>query len=351
MAQVGEDKGTQPDPPFQWEALLASAQQFSHACLHNYSVQDAAFFYLHAGASVELAVKAALCRASPVLLVEGGSRFRDHALIRLVGFQPAVETQTSKSVPVARQIFTVGFDAAIKRFQLLYGTESLGVTQSALDELKAARDVTAHGGAVNEVTGETLLRVLVTLCRVHGALAPRFDLSPEQFWGDLYTLVQRSMREDEDAHRQQMDALVAAAQRRFQHEYGDVDDDTVSAVIMQASDRVQWMHGHDRRTCPVCGAQGLSKVRALKRTVVERRRPRVQRGWTAVDFRCSVCKLWLPTEELVHLTPGLDAWEAAIDDWELGFWAEDADELDADDREFFGIDDVEPAPDGDLGLD
>lgn len=345
MMNIGE--GEPLDPPFRWGALLASAQQFAHACLENYSVQDAAFFYLHAGASVELAVKAALCRASPVLLVEGGARFKDQSLIRLVGYQPAVETQATKRGVDSRQIFTVGFDAAIKRYQLLYGIESLGVTQAALDELKAARDVTAHGGVVSEVTGETLLRVLVTLCKVHEALAPRLDLTPQQFWGDLYTLVQRSMRKDEDAQRQQIDALVGAAQRRFQLDYGDVDDETVSSVIMQASERIQWIHGHDLRTCPVCGAQGLSKVRAIKRTVIQRGRPVVQRGWLAVDFRCSVCKLWLPTEELVKLTDGLEAWEAATDDWALGFWLEDVDEPDEDDREFFSLGDTDAAPDED----
>jgi hypothetical protein len=311
--------------------------------LENYSVQQAAFFYLHAGASVELGIKAALCRVSPVLLIEGGSRFKDQALIRLVGFQPATAVRTQPGPPEARQLFTVGFEQAIKRFQLLYGTESLGVAESALDELKAARDVTAHGGAVTEVAGETLLHVLVTLCKVYDALAPCFDMTPSQYWGDLYSLVERSMREEEDAQRQQVDALVGAAQRRFQQEYGDVDEDTVSAVLTQADERVQWKHGHDRRTCPVCGAQGLSRVRALKRTVIQRRRPHVQRGWTAVDFRCSVCKLWLPTEDLVQLTDGLEPWEPADDEWDLEHWAEDmGTELDAEDRELFGLDEDGP---------
>lgn len=330
------------DPPFEWEALLASARQFAHACVENYSVQQAAFFYLHAGASVELGIKAALCRISPVLLVEGGQRFKDQALIRLVGFQPIHAARPGASTSDARP-FTVGFEQAIKRFQLLYGTDSLGVGQSALDELKAARDVTAHGGAVSEVTGETLLHVLVTLCKVYDALTPCFDLAPEEFWGELYSLVERSMREEEDAHRQQVDALVGAAQRRFQNEYGELDEDTVSAVIEQASERVQWKHGHDRRTCPVCGAQGLSRVRALKRTVIERGRPHVQRGWTAMDFRCPVCKLWLPTEDLVQLTDGLEPWDAAVDEWQLDFWGEDmGSDLDADDRELLGLDGDDP---------
>lgn len=325
-------------PPFDWEALLASAQQFAHACVENYSVQQAAFFYLHAGASVELGIKAALCRTSPVLLVEGGNRFKDQALIRLAGFQPVFAPRSSTRAADDRP-FTVGFEQAIKRFQLLYGPDSLGVSQLALDELKAARDVTAHGGAVTEVTGETLLHVLVTLCKVYDALTPCFDMMPSDFWGELHSLVERFMREDEDAHKQQVDALVGAAQRRFQSEYGEVDEDTVSNVIRQASERVQWTQGHDRRTCPVCAAQGLSRVRPLKRTVIERGRPQVQRGWTALDFRCPVCKLWLPSEDLVQLTDGFDLWEAADDEWQLDFWAEDmGSELDADDREVLGID-------------
>lgn len=61
---------------FRWEALYESAQRFARACVDNHSVRDAAFFSLNAGASVKLAVKAVPCKASPVLLLEGGSQFK-----------------------------------------------------------------------------------------------------------------------------------------------------------------------------------------------------------------------------------------------------------------------------------
>lgn len=322
------------DPPYQWDALFHSAKQFAHACVQNYSVQDAAFFYLHAGASVELAIKAALCRVSPVLLVEGGNRFKDHALIRLIGFQPAAEPPGAQSVD--NRPFTVGFEQAVKRFKLLYGSESLGVPQAAVDELKAARDVTAHGGAVGEVSGSTLLQVLLTLFRVWEALLPLFGLTEPDFWDDLSPLVERLMKEEKDALRHQVAALIGTAQRRFQNEYGSVNEETISAVIQQTSERLPWAHGQDRRTCPVCAGEGLSRVRPQKRSVLERGRPEVQRGWLAVDFRCPVCKLWLPSEDLVLLADGFDAWEAATEDWQLEFWAEDmGSDLDDDDLEFF----------------
>lgn len=330
-------------PPFQWEALLESARQFAHTCLKNYSVQEAAFFFLHAGASVELGIKAALCRVSPVLLMEGGHRFKDQALIRLLGLQPFGAQLGAEAPP----LFTVGFEQAIKRFQLLHGSQALGAGQSALDELKSARDVTAHGGAVMEVEADRMLRILVTLCNVHAALAPHFQQTPEQFWGELYSLVERAMREEKDARRQQVDALVGAAQRRFQQEYGDVDPDTVSAVLQQVNERVQWEYGHDRRSCPVCGAEGLARVRPVKRTVLRSRKPHIQRGWLALDFRCSVCKLWLPTEDLVKLTEGLESWAPAVEKWELEFWAEDRErnaEMDADDYwDLYGLDEDDVA--------
>jgi hypothetical protein len=73
-------------PPFKWEALYASSQKFARACVENHNLQDSALFFLHAGASVELAIKAALCR----VFVEGGTRFKDRSLLRLMGYRPVV---------------------------------------------------------------------------------------------------------------------------------------------------------------------------------------------------------------------------------------------------------------------
>lgn len=272
-----------------------------------------------------------------MLLIEGGNQFKDSALIRLVGFQPEVPARPGSSARDARP-FTVGFEQAIRRFQLLFGYDSLGVSAEALSELKAARDVTAHGGAVSDVDDTTLLRVLVTLCRAYDALLPCLELTPSAFWGDLHGMVERSMRDEADSLRQQVTALLGAAQRRFQSDYGDVDADTVSAVLAQTNERVQWKPGHDRRTCPVCGAEGLSRVRPVKRAVIERGKPKTQRGWLALDFRCAVCKLYLPNEDLISIVHGFEPWEPAIDEWELEFWAEDmGEDLDAVDREDLGL--------------
>ncbi|MFI5429611.1 hypothetical protein [Aeromicrobium sp. UC242_57] len=43
----------------------------------------------------------------------------------------------------------------------------------------------------------------------------------------------------------------------------------------------------------------------------------------------------------------MDPWESADDKWNLEFWVEDVAELDAEDREFFGVED-DDLPDTDL---
>lgn len=301
--------------------MRRSAQQFAQAAVENYSVQDAAFFYLHAGASVELSVKAALCRISPVLLIEGGQRFSDHALLRLSGIKPAAGTASAGR---SRQVFSVGFEAAVKRLQMLHGPDVLASDQAALETLKAARDVTAHGGAVGEAGSETLLRVLDVLRKVHTALAPLLDMTPEQFWGDSFKLVQEASRRRKTDLSRQIDALFMAAKYRFEQRCAGLDEETVQLMVDQAGQRVEPADKDEYyRTCPVCGATGLSHERASKRIVFRGEKRRVERGWTATDFRCSICKLYLDTEELIEAAHDFERWNPAGDDDLLHFWAED----------------------------
>lgn len=315
------DSPESAEPPFSWEAMRRSAQQFAQAAVKNYAVQDAAFFYLHAGASVELSVKAALCRISPVLLVEGGQRFSDHALVRLTGFRPA---ETNAHHGRARQVFSVGFEAAIRRLQMLYGPDVLAADQNAIETLKAARDVTAHGGAVGEVGSETMLRVLDVLRKVHTALAPLLAMTPEEFWADSFNLVQEAERVRRTDLSRQVNALFKAAQYRFDKLCTGLDEETVQLMIDQAGQRVEPTEKDEYyRTCPVCGATGLSHERASKRTVVKAGKRRVERGWTATDFRCTICNLYFDTEELVTAADGFERWNPAGDDELLNFWAED----------------------------
>jgi len=297
-----------------------SAQQFARAAVENYSVQDAAFVYLHAGASVELAIKAALCRISPVLLLEG-QRFSDHALIRLSGYNPASDGTPGSRI---RPVFSVGFDGAIKRLQLLYGADVLSTDQPSLEILKAARDVTAHGGAVGEAGNETLLiKGTDVLRKVHAALSPLLDMTPEAFWGDSYSVIQEASELRKGSLSRLADAIVKSAKYRFNQRCIGLDEETIQSMIDQAGQRVE-PTGNDEwyRICPVCGSTGLSHQRPAKRTVLRSRKQHVERGWMATDFRCVVCKLYLESEELVEAVRDFDSWYVASDDF-LEFWIDD----------------------------
>src|SRR4051812_29069523 len=86
--------------PYTSEQFLLAAQRFARAAVRNFAPGEEPFFYLHAGASVELAIKAALCRVSPALLVEGQQRQLNEALVRLVGYQPAPRSKGARSSQV-----------------------------------------------------------------------------------------------------------------------------------------------------------------------------------------------------------------------------------------------------------
>lgn len=124
-----------PRPPYTPNGFIEASRRFAHAAAERYSPGDAPFFFLHAGASVELLLKAALCAASPALLIEGRNVNHD-ALIRLIGYEPVRRRAMQRRPP-----HTIGLADAMDRFELLYGPDSLGASRDDLDLLKAARDL------------------------------------------------------------------------------------------------------------------------------------------------------------------------------------------------------------------
>ncbi|MBB3045571.1 hypothetical protein [Nocardioides soli] len=323
-----EEPSTDADAaPFEWRGLFVSAQRFAQACVDNYSVRDAPFFFLHAGASVELAVKAALCKASPVLLLEGGNRFKDVSLLRLAGLRPTRQRD--------EQVFTVGFESAIRRLQLLYGDGVLGVGPDGLAALKAARDVTAHGGQVSESTGDALFRVLVTLGTIQNALAQRLDSTPEEFWGAAWPTVEKALRQRQDDIKQQLAVSYAAARKRFAERTRDLDEEAIDRLLEQAGDRVNPSKNVMPRQCPVCSGKGLSVERPEQRVANRRSGTTVIHGWMATNFTCPVCHLTLESEALVNAAPDFEAWESADEHDLLEIWQEDMAALDSHDTEDF----------------
>lgn len=201
------------EPPFKWNDFWDTARRFAHAAAENYSPGDAPFFFLHAGASVELGVKSVLCFTSPVLLIEGGGRFKDTSLVRLLGFDLAgggarMEKTQPESAPV---LFTVGFEQALSRFALLHGDGALGVSKTQLDEVKAARDVTAHGSMGSGPVSDSMDRILVALGTVHSVLAPMLGSTAEDFWAEHYRLVNQVITRKRHGQRE---LLVLYTRRR-----------------------------------------------------------------------------------------------------------------------------------------
>lgn len=326
------------EPPYTSQGFLTAAQRFAQAALRNYTPGEAPFFYLHAGAAVELGIKAALCRASPALLVEG-QRFSDDALIRLVGYQPAARRKGSGSSRAARERFpyTVGFAKALERFELLYGDQSLGVVRSALDELKGARDLTAHASSSTEQVSETMHDILMTVATVFENLLPLLGSTQEDFWGEHLGTIQHATEAQKDVVTAQARGLISAARERFATQYAGVDPEGMTLLLTESFWQRPLADDEWRRTCPACGAEGISRLRAEKRMEGDASgRSRTARGYKAIDFRCHICKLVLESELLVDAAPDFESWDEEFD---LDLWAEDfgVEDLDEDDLRALGI--------------
>jgi hypothetical protein len=327
------------EPPYAWEDLLGAAGRFARSAASNYSRDDAPFFYLHAGASVELIIKSVLCRNSPVLLLEG-NRFSEASLLRLAGFQP-VASSSSKPPPLASRRttpHTVGFSKAIERLGLLYGPDFLGVSADQLDQLKSSRDLVAHGSASAEDASETMHEVLVTFGSVCTPLLGVLDVSRETYWGDSANLIERALDSQRDALGRRVDTLYAAAQARYESQFRGIDPAALQSLKEEAY-WSGWGRGVGSRTCPICGAQGWSHERPELRQHHDRRgRLVLEPGFQAMDFRCPVCKLNLDSEQMVRAARNFEPWEEEVSD--ISYWVDE-----------FGVENLDPTARKALGAD
>jgi hypothetical protein len=323
VSEADEPTGpTVVDPPYTWEAFRSASQRFARSAAANYAPSEAPFFYLHSGAGLELAVKSVLCKLNPILLVES-QRVSDPALLRLVGIEPRQRAAASSGRRTRDSAFpyTVGFTKAKERLDLIYGRDVLGVGAD-FDELKAARDLTAHGGAIASDVSRTMHRVLVALARAIEQLLPLLDTTPEEFWGESSPMIARVLENQQDAVRAQIDTLYSAAQRRFDERYEGVPPEGLDELQHETYWRLA-ERNEESRQCPVCGSRGMSHVRAeLRQELDARGRPRLVPGFLAIDFRCPICNLILEDEQLVQTAKRFDAWEPEPEGLELDYWLE-----------------------------
>jgi hypothetical protein len=329
-----------PRPPYTPSGFIEASRQFAHAAAEGYSPRDAPFFFLHAGAAVELLLKAALCAASPALLIDWRQR-NDDSLIRLVGYVPLGRQAVGGDAPghADRPPYTIGLAKAMDRYELLYGHGALGASQDEFDLLKAARDLAAHGAGSREVT-EDMHRVLVTLATAVEAVLPHVGVSSGDFWGDHAGLIDHAMEKQRDKVVSRARTLISAARQRFEARYGGIPIENLETfrteTVWQSNPRPdEWA-----RTCPACGSQGISRIRPeIRPQAVSPSGPtRGVAGYKAIDFRCPICNLVLESEELVNAAVDFEVWEEAYDDY-LDFWAED-----------FGIENLTPQDRRDLGF-
>ena len=327
------------EPPYTWEGFVQASRTFARSAATNYTVEGAPFFYLHAGAAVELLIKGVLCRSSGVLLLEG-QRFSEFSLLRLAGFQPVAspakngtQRRTATGLP-----FTVGFGKAVERLGLLHGPDILGVTAEQLDELKTARDLVAHSAQDTSAVGEPMHRILVTLGTCVDGLLPLVGVQFDDYWAESASLITRALESQRDAVSARVSTLYAAARARYEAQFRGIDPDALQSLKDEAHWSA-WVRGEGSRSCPVCEAKGLSRERPeLRRHLSRRGQVVVEPGYAAVTFRCPVCKLVLENEGLVRAAPGFESWQEEIDD--VSYWLDEfgVENLDAETSKLLGID-------------
>jgi hypothetical protein len=313
-------------PPYTPGRFIKASRRFAHAAAEGYSPRDAPFFFLHAGAAVELLLKAALCAANPALLIDWRQGNNDDSLIRLVGYMPSRRQARHGDRPP----YTIGLAKALDRYELLYGPDALGAPRHEFDLLKAARDLAAHGEGSREVT-EDMHRVLVTLATVVEAVLPHIGVSPGNFWGDHADLIAHAMDTQKNKVLARARTLIFAATRRFEAKYDGVSKESLETLMKETV--WQWNIRPDEwaRVCPACGSEGISRVRAEIR-------PQEVTGLKAIDFRCPICNLVLESEELVDAVVDFEAWEEV----EFEAWDETMDYYPPPWEEESGIENLTP---------
>lgn len=318
---VGLD-GAPPQPPYTAQGFLTTAQMFARSAAEHYSPSDAPFFFLHAGAAVEHLIKAALCATSPALLLESRSG-NDYDLIRLLGYAaPRVSGQGAAHRAKDRAPYTVSLSKAIDRYLFLRGQGSLGASADQLAAVKAARDLTAHGGVGSRQSSEAMHEVLVAVAAVVEALTEALALNPTEFWGNHHGLVERvkDNRDDELATRAR--TLITAARNRFSKKYEGVDPAALESLRAESFWRSDPKNDEWSRPCPACNAQGTSRVKPeLRRSISVDGKTRLSAGYRAVNFRCLVCSLQLDSEGLIAVVSDFEAWEEEPD--ALDYWVDD----------------------------
>jgi hypothetical protein len=327
-----------PRPPYTPNGFIEASRRFARAAAEGYSPGDAPFFFLHAGAAVELLLKAALCAASPALLIDSRQGNED-SLIRLVGYVPSRRQVVGGDPPrhADRPPYTIGLAKAMDRYELLYGPGALGASRDEFDLLKAARDLAAHGAGSREVT-EDMHRVLVTLATVVDAVLPHVGVLPGDFWGDHAGLIAHAMEKQRDKVVARARTLISAAKQRFEARYAGIPEEALDKLMVESF----WLSNPQLpeewdRVCPACGARGVSRVRPeILRQAVS---PYAVAGFKSIDFRCSICNLVLESEELVDAAADFEAWEEAYEDVDVDLFAEE-----------FGIENLTPEDRRDLGF-
>ena len=311
-----------PRPAYTPSGFIEASRRFAHAAAEGYSPRDAPFFFLHAGAAVELLLKAALCAASPALLIDW-RQGNDDSLIRLVGYVPSRRQAVGGDAPrhADRPPYTIGLAKAMDRYELLHGPGALGASRDDFDLLKAARDLAAHGAGSREVT-EDMHRILVTLATVVDAVLPHVAVSPGDFWGDHAGLIAHAMEKQRDKVVARTRTLISAATQRFEAKYAGVPMESLETLMMETVWQLNRRPDEWPRTCPACRSEGISRIRPeIRRHPVTYRR--VAAGFKAIDFRCPICNLALESEELVDAADDFEAWEEAYEDYAVDLWAEE----------------------------
>lgn len=219
-------------------------------------------FYVHAGASLELLVKARLCAINPLLLMDARVDSWDKEAKRLLSGLPLAPGEGAR---------TIGAAAAVRRLQTIQPLRSADLAAWCSRVFDARNDV-VHAGLAHDDGHESHLRVAAAFFQSVMALRSESDVADQPFsswpteelslgkdfavFGSAAGLIQELVSQEVNTQAVEARRLVHAAKTRFRKYEADYQEFLMRRAAAHAREEDE---GFQLVTsCVACGADAVA---------------------------------------------------------------------------------------------
>lgn len=258
------------------------AGERARAALDAYRRQSFEAFYVEAGISLELAMKAKLAGISPYLLAPDSKGWFKHG------------HQLARGVTTAKGLRSASAEESLQRLMEIEPSV-MSVIASQIGDTIMRRDQSVHLGVFVEPTGDELLSHAAAFVEaVNGLLVQ----NPTAFWGDLASLAAELVAAEKNGVRIRVAQKFATAHELL----ASLTDEQRELLSSSGEPYIEFRKDETPElvlvTCPVCSYEGIGNGEIDDRgePVWDHREPDPV-GWSydfrtvLTSFECRVCQL------------------------------------------------------------